>query len=171
MVDIVNGLLVANGKVLMALRSNHRRSYRRTWSFPGGHVETSETLEAALQRELMEEIGVEVISSQRLMTLKDTADGITSDVTFHLFKVESWQAEPVNLGNEHARLSWKSIEEAKLLPNLALEGYLDVLDRLDVPYKSRTKWVLARIFHFFAPATGFEIASWSTRFHSMLALR
>ena len=130
MIDIVNGLLVANGEVLMALRANHRRHYPWTWSFPGGHVEKGETLEAALQRELMEEIGVEVISSQLLMTLKDTADCTTSDVTFHLFKVDSWKGDPFNLGDEHAELSWKSIEEAKLLPDLALEGYLGVLDRL-----------------------------------------
>jgi len=59
MTDIVNGLLVRDGLVLMARRSRHRRSYSDTWSFPGGHVEPGETFDEALVRELHEELGIE----------------------------------------------------------------------------------------------------------------
>ena len=56
--NIVNGLLIKGQKVLVAHRSEDRRSYPDTWSFPGGHVEEGETFEKALVRELAEEVGV-----------------------------------------------------------------------------------------------------------------
>lgn len=42
--NIVNALLLREGKVLLARRSRHRKAYPDLWSFPGGHVEGDETL-------------------------------------------------------------------------------------------------------------------------------
>jgi NUDIX domain len=56
--NIVNGLLVRQGTVLLAKRSLHRKAYPGLWSFPGGHVEENEPLLEALARELREEIGI-----------------------------------------------------------------------------------------------------------------
>src|SRR5437667_5927330 len=55
MTDIVNGLLLRNGAVLLARRSAGRQAYPNRWSFPGGHVEAGESLDDALIRELREE--------------------------------------------------------------------------------------------------------------------
>src|SRR5436309_1462601 len=62
MTDIVNGLLLRNGTVLLARRSAGRQAYPNRWSFPGGHVEAGESLDDALIRELREEIGVTPLS-------------------------------------------------------------------------------------------------------------
>lgn len=132
MVDIVNGLLVRNGQVLMARRCANRRLYPNTWSFPGGHVETGETLEQALQRELFEEIGI-VPKSVRLLTrLYDRQQSDGTDVTFHLFTVEEWDREPANLGDEHSELRWVPFSFAAALPDLALAPYQDVFASLMV---------------------------------------
>ncbi|MBC6445286.1 MAG: NUDIX domain-containing protein [Alphaproteobacteria bacterium GM202ARS2] len=130
MIHIVNGLLIQNGHVLMALRAASRHTYPGTWSFPGGHVENGETFPAALTRELKEEIGVRPLSETHLATLTDEANGLDSNVAFHLYAVEAWRGEPTNLGDEHERLSWLSLEEAKDMPNLALEAYREVLRKL-----------------------------------------
>ena len=130
MVDIVNGVLVRNGHVLMALRAKSRSTYPAKWSFPGGHVEEGETLSAALSRELVEEIGVRPLSERCIAKLSAEADSRNADVVFHIFAIEAWTGEPANLGNEHDQLAWFSLDEAKAIINLALEAYREVFDEL-----------------------------------------
>jgi len=48
------------GKVFMALRGEEVRNEPGLWEFPGGGLEFMEEFEDALQRELMEECGVEI---------------------------------------------------------------------------------------------------------------
>ena len=55
-------LIDAEGRVLLARRPEGK-SLAGLWEFPGGKVEPGETPEAALIRELREEIGIETWSS------------------------------------------------------------------------------------------------------------
>jgi 8-oxo-dGTP diphosphatase len=54
----VGAVIVHNGRVLIVKRANHPSQGQ--WSIPGGRVELGETLEAAVQREMREETGLEV---------------------------------------------------------------------------------------------------------------
>ena len=130
MVDIVGGVLIRNERVLMALRTSGRRTYPGTWSFPGGHVEAGETLAAALKRELLEEIGVTPQRMTFLATFQGKAGGQYSNATFHLFTVKAWSGQLANLGEEHERLDWFDFDEAKKIPNLALEAYREMFSKL-----------------------------------------
>ena len=51
-------LIDADGRVLVCQRSE-AQSHPGKWEFPGGKMETGETPEGALRRELFEELGVE----------------------------------------------------------------------------------------------------------------
>ena len=51
-------LIDADGRVLVQQRSAHR-AMAGLWEFPGGKVEAGETPEAALVRELREELGID----------------------------------------------------------------------------------------------------------------
>ena len=51
-------LIDADGRVLVCQRSD-QQSHPGKWEFPGGKVEAGETPEAALRRELFEELAVE----------------------------------------------------------------------------------------------------------------
>lgn len=123
MATIVNGILLRGGKVLMARRTPTRQAYPDTWSFPGGHVEAGETLIAALHRELLEEIGVNVTSAIHEHQVEDPSAGPLPAATFHFFVVHAWDGEPRNLGNEHSALRWVDLRDAVRLPDLALTCY------------------------------------------------
>lgn len=130
MVDIVNGLLLRNDQVLMARRCANRRLYPGKWSFPGGHVEEGETLEQALTRELIEELGVLVNSAWYLSKLETSSGDGQEDVLFHFFVIADWDGDPANLGTEHSELRWVPLVEARAMPNLALQSYRQVFARL-----------------------------------------
>ncbi len=55
----VGAVVVRDGKILLVKRANEPN--RGKWSVPGGLVRTGETLEDALKREILEELGVEVV--------------------------------------------------------------------------------------------------------------
>ena len=55
-------LIDADGRVLLAQRPAGK-SMAGLWEFPGGKVDTGETPEAALIRELAEELGIDVTAS------------------------------------------------------------------------------------------------------------
>src|SRR5215813_7180033 len=55
-------LIDADGRVLLAKRPPGR-PLAGTWEFPGGKVQPGETPEAALIRELDEELGIDVVAS------------------------------------------------------------------------------------------------------------
>jgi 8-oxo-dGTP diphosphatase len=52
----------AERKILIAQRQSHQEK-GGMWEFPGGKVEAGETAFAALKREILEEIGIEVVSA------------------------------------------------------------------------------------------------------------
>ena len=118
---IVNAILVRNGAVLLARRSAHRAAYPELWSFPGGHVELGETLEAALVREVGEEIGVVPVMFSPLGTIANPNADPTDPVTYHFFAVQAWTGdEPYALGDEHSELGWFDLPTAPGLPDFWL---------------------------------------------------
>ena len=134
MQDIVNALLIRGDTVLLSRRSAHRRTYPDRWSFPGGHVEAGESLEAALIRELREEVGVEALRFRQIGSLVEPQPQINGDVVYHFFEVTAWAGgEPQLIGDEHTDLRWLEIDEACDLPDLALPGYVTILHKLAEP--------------------------------------
>ena len=60
MQQVVGAALVRDGRVLAARRTTPAAAAGR-WEFPGGKVEDGESPEAALVREIAEELGVDVV--------------------------------------------------------------------------------------------------------------
>jgi 8-oxo-dGTP diphosphatase len=54
---VVAAVLRRNGRILIAQRNRGHR-FENLWEFPGGKVESAETPEEAVERELKEELGI-----------------------------------------------------------------------------------------------------------------
>ncbi|GAB4240302.1 MAG: NUDIX domain-containing protein [Methyloligellaceae bacterium] len=66
-----------------------RHGYRSGWFFPGGGVERHETLEEALQRELLEETGVRIAGPVQLHGLFANIENFPGD-HIAVFVVREW---------------------------------------------------------------------------------
>jgi 8-oxo-dGTP diphosphatase len=129
--NIVNALLLRGSSVLLARRSLWRKAYPDLWSFPGGHVEQSETFEHALIREAREEIGIVPVRYAALKSISDRNAPRAAPVTYHMYTVTLWEGgEPVIKDNEHSKLEWFPLPGALQLPDLALEEYRPLLKDL-----------------------------------------
>lgn len=65
MKDVTAAVIISKNKVLITRRAENEK-HSGWWEFPGGKVEEGESPEACLQRELMEELGVETVIGERL---------------------------------------------------------------------------------------------------------
>jgi 8-oxo-dGTP diphosphatase len=96
-------LVDLDGRVLIAERPEGK-SMAGLWEFPGGKVEPGETPEAALIRELDEELGIGTWAS----CLAPFTFASHSYEKFHLlmplFICRKWEGTPV--AREHAALKW-----------------------------------------------------------------
>ena len=96
-------LLDADNRVLLAQRPEGK-SMAGLWEFPGGKVEPGETPEAALIRELNEELGIDTHESC-LAPIGFASHGYDE---FHLlmplFVCRKWQGEPT--AQEGQTLTW-----------------------------------------------------------------
>jgi len=77
------------------------------WEFPGGKVEKDETVAQALARELKEEINIDVLSCQPLITIDhDYGD---KKVCLEVFVVDNYIGEPS--AQEGQEQSWFALKE------------------------------------------------------------
>lgn len=129
MSEVVLGLIVRDGLVLLGLRSPNRHARPGCWDLIGGHVEPGEGLKDALVRELAEELGVRPLVFHAITTL-DAASEAGAPASFHIFRIDAFLGEPRLANDEHTELRWFSSDEACALRNLASPLYLDIFRRL-----------------------------------------
>ncbi|NJM43003.1 MAG: NUDIX domain-containing protein [Brachymonas sp.] len=88
-VDVAVGILLqTDGRFLMTTRPEGK-VYAGYWEFPGGKIERGETLEAALRRELQEEIGITIGAAHPWK--EQIVDYPHALVRLHFCKVKVWQ--------------------------------------------------------------------------------
>jgi 8-oxo-dGTP diphosphatase len=113
--DVAAGILMdATGRVLITERLCDG-PFNGLWEFPGGKIQSGESAREALTRELVEEIGVNVMTCDSFMSLHHEYPDRSVSIEF--FMIREWQSEPV--GCEGQQLRWVSatqLDAAELLP-------------------------------------------------------
>lgn len=124
-IEVAAAIIVKDGKVFATRRGYGE--WRGWWEFPGGKIEAGECPDAALLREIREELDAEIEVGQLLDTVEwDYPD---FHLTMHCF-ICRLLSDSLHL-NEHEAAAWLSPEEldsVKWLP--ADEVLLDKISRL-----------------------------------------
>ncbi len=102
-----------DGSFLLARRPEGK-PYPGFWEFPGGKIEIGESSLAALERELQEELGIQITLAYPWLTRVFTYTHAT--VRLHFFRVTTWHGEPQSLENQ--LLSWQFATDIKVTPVL-----------------------------------------------------
>jgi 8-oxo-dGTP diphosphatase len=97
---VAAALYDASGRVLIAERPPGKHLAGR-WEFPGGKVQPSESEREALARELREELGVELVAAEPLMSL--THDYPDRGVELSLWVVARYSGQPRALDGQQLR--------------------------------------------------------------------
>ena len=100
---VVCALIERAGRVLLARRPPHKHLALK-WEFPGGKVDCGETPEAALVRELREELGCNVTIQRPLPRFLHTYDRTTIEMIPFVCRLSPGSPEPHPL--EHSALAW-----------------------------------------------------------------
>ncbi len=101
-IHVAVGVIVdPTGAVLIARRPEHAHQ-GGLWEFPGGKVEAGETVEAALRRELREELGIELRAAEPLLAVRHAYPD--KSVLLDVWRVTAYRGTPH--GREGQPLVW-----------------------------------------------------------------
>lgn len=121
---LVMGAAIIDGGRVLAARRTTPEHVRGLWEFPGGKVEPGEDPEAALVREIREELGCEVEVTGHLDGEQPIKDGYTLRVAVATLLA----GEPVP--HEHDAIRWLGADELDLVTWLGPDvPFLDDLRR------------------------------------------
>jgi 8-oxo-dGTP diphosphatase len=104
MTVVAAALVDSTGRVLLQQRAPGR-AMAGLWEFPGGKVDEGELPEAALARELLEELGIEVRTAELVPACFASAPVGDRHMILLLYSCRRWQGEPRPL--DASALRWE----------------------------------------------------------------
>ena len=109
MPDIVHVAVavIMNDAAEVCISLRHKNSHQGgLWEFPGGKIEQHETVERALQREIREELDIEIEASRPLITVRHNYQD--KSVCLHVVMVQSYRGEVS--GAEGQQVEWVPVD-------------------------------------------------------------
>ena len=106
MIDVVAAVIKKDNKYLIAQR-NRNKHFALHWEFPGGKVDSGETFEIALEREITEELSIGIKIYKKVSSQMHKDDKI--NVKVHYFLCEHSDGKIIL--SEHEDLKWVTKKE------------------------------------------------------------
>ncbi len=131
LIHVVLGILKRDDKILVSERPLGK-PYSGYWELPGGKIEPNEPSFAALQRELHEELGIEVLAAQSWFEHTHTYPDKT--VWLEIWRVDAFVGEPQS--RENQALRWVTL--LQMLQLRLLEGNVPIVKRLSELWEEST---------------------------------
>lgn len=114
--NVVAGVLTEGRTFLVEKRRANDEADPGYVEIPGGHVDSNETLEDALKREMREELGVDVERARLVQKSLATATNGESQ-RIHYFHVEKWNGRIES--NEAERVYWETnVSNLSIVPDI-----------------------------------------------------
>lgn len=114
-IEVAVGVVVNSSHQVLVGQRTVKDDYFEKWEFPGGKLESDESAQTALIRELKEETGLQVASSEKMLVLEH--DYPDRHVKLHVYLVTEFRGEAT--GKEGQQLRWVSADELNRLDFLA----------------------------------------------------
>ena len=126
-IEVVVAVMIKSDGSFLLARRPESKPCEGYWEFPGGKIELDESHLQALNRELMEELGIQIELSYPWITLVHTYSHAT--VHLYFYRIERWHGEPY--AKENQELSWQFADNIKVTPMLPTN--VPVLRALSLP--------------------------------------
>ena len=126
-IEVVVAVIIKSDGSFLLARRPESKPCGGYWEFPGGKIEPGESRPYALNRELMEELGIQIELSYPWITLFYTYSHAT--VRLFFYRIEKWHGEPY--AKENQELSWQFADDIKVAPMLPTN--VPVLQALSLP--------------------------------------
>ena len=121
-IEVVAAIIIKDGQIFATQRGYGE--FQGWWEFPGGKMETGESPQEALKREIREELDADVLVKELLETVE--WDYPNFHLTMHCF-VCNLLSESLHL-NEHEAAAWLNLENLRSVKWLPADEIL--LDKI-----------------------------------------
>ena len=121
-IEVVAAIIIKEGQVFATQRGYGE--FQGWWEFPGGKMETGESPQEALKREINEELDADIQVNERLETVE--WDYPNFHLTMHCF-ICNLLSESLHL-NEHEAATWLNLENLRSVKWLPADEIL--LDKI-----------------------------------------
>jgi 8-oxo-dGTP diphosphatase len=111
---VVAAALVRGDGLILLQKRPEGREMAGLWEFPGGKLEEGEQPEAALARELEEELGIDVDPADLRPACFASAPLATKNLLLCLYSCDTWRGEME--AREGQELGWFTIDAMRTLP-------------------------------------------------------
>ena len=101
MIDVVAAVIKKDNKYLIAQR-NRNKHFAYHWEFPGGKVNDDESFENALEREINEELSINIKIIKKITSEKHKYEKINAEI--HYFLCEALNDNIIL--SEHEDMTW-----------------------------------------------------------------
>ena len=107
-VHVTAAVIIQDNKILCVQRNENKYDYiSKKWEFPGGKIEIGETIQECIKREISEELGIEIVVGEHLITIDHTYAHLRVTLTVH----HSRHLAGVPQAIECDEIRWVSLDE------------------------------------------------------------